>query len=501
MTFAAWPPSSDRSFGPRPKAAMRVRPLYGPSDMPAILWRERWLMLLVFLVVAAAGLILAFTLKTVYPAHSSILVRLGEEYVYQPQVGDAARGAVPENDQLIQSEVEILSSAQLKEEVIKQLGVGTIYPALGKAYEHANTPDDREKVISKAVGAMTKALKIETALGAPVVRLTFTNDNPRIAALTLNTLLDQYLVYRRSILLDQSQPLVDERNAFQNQLAQADTDYENFLGSNNIGDFEAEKASLAQLQAQLEQQKYAADSQLSERQGRLGALSAEAGQLPPEVSLYRDVDHQAQDELAKLKVQREGLLSRYRPDAAPVRDLDAQIATLQAGVSQGQLQTEGAKRVGINPVYQTVQTDKIQLTAEVAALKQSSEALAHQIAEVTDRQLRLARLEPQFQGLALHRDLLQSDVRDFTVKAQQTQTAAAIASQGSDNISIVERAVPPAQGKSLKTPVAILAILVALFTAACAGLGRAYLRPGLATASSAGRTLDLPVLATARMKD
>jgi len=498
MTFATWPPSSDRSFAPR-AAHARVRPQYGAPDIPVVLWRERWLMLVVFLVIAGLGVLFAFTLKTAYPAHSSLLIRLGEEYVYQPQVGDAARGAVPENDQLIQAEVEILGSAQLKVAVINAIGLRNLYPKLADAYDRG-TAEQRQAAISKAVANMEKALKIETALGAPVVRLTFTNNNAQVAALTLNTLLDQYLIYRRSVLLDQSQPLDDQRKAFEARLAQADAAYEDFLGNNNIGDFESEKASLAQLQASLQQQKYAADSQLIERQGRLAALSAEAGQIAPEVGLYRDIDHQAQDKLGELKVQREGLLSRYRPDAQPVRDLDAQIAALQSGISQGQLQTDGARRMGVNPVYQTVQSDKIQLTAEVAALRQSSEALSKQIAEVTDRQLRLAQLEPQFQGLALDRDVLQNDVRDFTVKTQETQAAAAIARQGNDNISIVERAVPPVQGKSLKTPVILLALVVALFTAICAGLIRTFLRPGLSTAASASRTLDLPVLAVAGEK-
>jgi uncharacterized protein involved in exopolysaccharide biosynthesis len=354
--------------------------------------------------------------------------------------------------------------------------------------------------MSSAVMAMTKALKIETALGAPVVRLTFTNADPVVAAPTLNALVDQYLVYRRSILLDRSQPLEDQRKAFEARLAQADAAYENFLGSNNIGDFETEKASLAQLEASLQQQKFAADSQLSDREGRVAALTAQVQQVAPEVGLYHDLDHTAQDRLSALKLQRQDLLSRYRPDAAPVRELDAQIASLQTAIGGGDLQTDGVRRMGLNPVYQTVEADKIQLTAEVAALRQSSETLARQIQEVNDRQLRLAQLEPQYEGLARDRDLLQSSVRDFTVKTEASQAAAAIARQGDDNISIVQRATPASQGKSLRRPVMILAILMAAFTAACAGLIRVFLRPGLPTAATAGRTLDLPVLATAGVK-
>jgi len=499
MTTNAWTTGPDAVTPFRRGAEPRLRARYTAGDILTLLWREWPLMLVVFLVIAALGFGAAFTLKTVYPAQSSVLVRLGQEYVYHPTAGDAARGAVPEPDSMIQSEVEILSSAQLKEQVIDKLGLARLYPAIGAGYDSAS-PAERRTMMGKAVTAMEHALKITSAPGAPVVRVTFEHSDPQLAALTLNTLLDQYLTYRRSILLDQTAPLEDQRKSFAARLDQADQAYENFLGSNNIGDFEAEKSSLSQLQASLQSQKFTADEQLRERQGRLVALTAQSGQLPAEIGLFRDVDHVAQDKLTDLQIQRENLLGRYQPDASPVRDLDAQIAALQRAIQSGHVQGEGAHRIGINPIYQTVQADKIQLTAEVAALQQSSQALADQITQVTQRQLRLAQLEPQYQGLTRDRDVLQSNVRDFTVKEQETQAADAIAREGNDNISIVERAVVPTTGKSLRRPVAALSLVLALFTALCVGLLRVFLRPGIPTPASASRTLDLPVLAVAGLK-
>jgi uncharacterized protein involved in exopolysaccharide biosynthesis len=476
-----------------------MRPRYELSDFATLLWRERMLMLGVFLVILALGMAVTLTLKSVYPAQSSLLVRLGQEYVYQPRAGDAARGAVPEADQVIQSEVEILSSAQVKERVIDKIGLPRLFPEIGANYDRA-TPAEQREMIGKAVTAMQRGLKIATAPGTPVVRLVYEHTDPQMAALVLNTLLDEYLSYRRTILLDPTAPLEDQRKAFEARLTLADEAYENFLGSNNIGDFEAEKTSLGQLQAALQQQKYTTDSQLQDRQGRVAALGAQAAQVAPEIGLYRDIDHTASDKLADLRLQRESLLSRYRPDAAPVHELDVQIAGLSRAVADGKVQGDGARRVGVNPVYQTVETDRIQLTAEVAALQRASETLGHQIDEVTQRQLRFAQLEPQYQGLTRDRDVLQNNVRDFTVKEQETQAADAIARQGDDNISIVQHAVVPTQGKSLKRPVALLSLALALFTALCVGLLRIFLRPGFPTAASACRTLELPLLASAGIK-
>jgi uncharacterized protein involved in exopolysaccharide biosynthesis len=499
MSESAWAPANEPIAPFRRSQALRMRPRYDPGDFIALLWRERFLMLGVFLVVLALGLAAAFSMKTLYAAQSSLLVRLSQEYVYEPSAGDAARGAVPEPDQVLSSEVEILSSAQVKERVLDRIGLPRVFPALGKGYDAAS-PDEKREKMGKAVAAMEKGLKVVTAPGAPIVRLSYEHPDPRMAALVLNTLLDEYLVYRRSILLDPTAPLEEQRKAFEARLAEADEAYEAFLGSNNIGDFEAEKTSLSQLQASLQQQKYAADTQLQDRQGRLAALDAQAPQVPAEIGLYRDIDHTAQDKLSQLKVQREDLLARYRADSTPVRELDVQIAELERAVGNGSVQGDGSRRVGVNPVYQTVQSDRIQLTAEVAALKSSSETLADQIQQVTDRQLRLEQLEPRYDDLARDRDVLSNNVRDFTVKEQETQAADAIARQSNDNIAIVQRAVTPTQGKSLRRPVALLSLVLALFTALCAGLARGLARPGFATSASAGRTLDLPVLATAGLK-
>lgn len=475
------------------------RPRYALTDFVALLWRERLVMISVFVVIAALGLCAALLMKTAYPARSSLLIRLGEEYVYEPRVGDAGRGVTPDPDQVIQAEVEILSSAQLKERVIQKLGIGRLLPGSGATYDRATTAD-QEKLMGQAVSAMEKSLKISSAPGTPVVRLEYDDTDAANAALVLNTLLDQYLIYRRTILLDPTTPLETQRRAFETRLEQADEAYQNFLGSNNIGDFESEKSSLGQLQTQLQQQKYTADEQLLQRKARLDALNAQAAQITPEIAIYHDVDHTAQDKLTDLKVQRAQLLGRYRPDAAPVKTLDVQIAEMERSIADGKVQGDGARRLGVNPVFQSLQSDRISLTAEVAALQQSTQTLEDQISQVTDRQLRLDALEPQYEGLTRDRDVLSSNVKDFTVKEQQTQASDAIARQGNDNISVVERAVTPVAGKSLKKPVAILGVLLGGFTALCIGLLRIFMRDGFPTSASASRTLELPVLAQVRMK-
>jgi uncharacterized protein involved in exopolysaccharide biosynthesis len=477
-----------------------MRPKYVLVDVPAMLWRERRLMLTVFVGVALVGAAFALSLKTVYSAHSSVLARLGQEYVYEPRVGDAGRGAVPDNDHVLQSESEILGSDAVKLEAVRRLGVARLSPGSARAYAAASQTA-RGRMEARLADGVGRALKIETAAGDPVIRITYQNRDPQLAALVLNTVLEAYLSYRRSVLLTPTAGALDgQRRAFEQRLAEADAAYQDFLANNHIGDFATEKASLSQLSGQLEQQQYATQSSLREKSGRLAAIDAELAGLPPEVGLYHDADVTASAKLADLRVQRESLLARYRPDAQPVTELDAQIATLAAGIAAGRTQTRGPERTGANPVYQTFQTEKLQLGAEIAALRETAAVLSEQMNELTERRLRLARLEPQYQSLDRDRDVLQSNVRDFTLKAEQSQASEEISKATNDDIRIVERATAPLHGRSLRGPALILAVLFAAVSAVCAGLARSFQRPGVPTPASAGRTFDLPVLGAAPLK-
>lgn len=153
-------------------------------------------MLLVFLLTTALGVVLALTLKTQYQAHASLLVRLGQEYVYDPRVGDAARGAVPDTGQVIQSETEILQSSVLKEKVLADIGLDKLYPELGKKWASAG-PEERRKIEGSALKSMETGLKIVTAPDTSVVRVSFNHPDPALSATVVNTLLDEYLLYRR----------------------------------------------------------------------------------------------------------------------------------------------------------------------------------------------------------------------------------------------------------------------------------------------------------------
>jgi uncharacterized protein involved in exopolysaccharide biosynthesis len=476
-----------------------ARPRYTLADILTLLWRDRWLMLSVFALLFVLGAGAALTLKKTYTTGATLLVRLGQEYVYEPELGDAARGAVSTTDTIVQSEVTILSSPGLKERVIRGLGLDVVAPKLAKAYSEAQDERARQAIMSKAVAAMDAKLTIGSIPQSSVIRLNYSDESPAVAARVLNRVLDEYLIYRRGVLDGgSSDHLRQQREAFAGQLAELDGQYEAFLAENAIGDFTADRAALNTLQASLVDERFRVAARLSEVEGRLGEIGRQAASAAPQIEMFRDTDPSTQAKLNQLLVERQELLSRYKPTSQPVRDKDAQIAEVRALAEKGQ--GEGARRIGVNPIYQTVQTERIQLSAEAASLRERAAALAAQLDQVAERRRLFNELEPRWTALNRDRDVLQANIRALVEREQQGQAASAIARKSNDNIRVVQRPSIPVTGKSLKKLAFVGAFLFAALTALCLGLLRVFLRQGYPTARSAARTIELPVLATAKLK-
>ena len=475
------------------------RPRYGPEDLLALLWRQRGLMLGVFLVLFGLGVLASTRLKTSFTADSSLLVRLSDAYVYNPSVGDAGRGQAPQNDAIIQSEVEILGSAALKDKVIRDIGLPRLYPALGRDYARAG-PAGQRALEGQAIKAMEGGLKIATTPDVSVIRLSFSHPDPQVAALVLNTLVDEYLTYRRQVLsATDTGPLEDQRRAFQQQLDAADDAYNRFLTENGIGDFDAEKAALSTLYGQLLTDSYTVGAQIGETSGRLGVTARQFAATPREINLSRDIDHTSGDRLAALRVELHDLLGRYRPDSAPVRDKEAEVAAMQQ-LAAGASADTVARRIGVNPVSQTAETERNTLQAQAASLRSRQAADQAELARVLGRRQQLARIEEQYQELARRRDLLTANVRTFAAREQDSQAAQALAARGDDAVRVIQRAYVPTRGASLKRPTLIASFLFAALSALAAGALGAVLSRSYPTREAAERTLGLPVLGEARRR-
>ncbi len=470
-----------------------ARPRYGLMDVIGLLFREFWIMLVVFLAIVALGTAVVLTTKKTFTATAGVYAGVGQEYVYQPRVGTGERGQTPDVEAVSQAEAELLNSRVVKERTVDTLGARAV---LGP--DARGTPAEMRIAAIKALDA---GLTAGATPGSAVIRVAYEADDSERAAAVLNAVLDQYLIHRREIFADATGPaLTAQRLAFEDDLADADDAYSRFLETENIGDFPAFKASLAATYQTVFADRLSVQALLNQTTQRLATLEAQLAATPPEIALQQDLNVAARDQVLQLRTEREQLLARYLPDSQPIRDIEARIAGLETYVDGGQGVGVKEVRTGPNPIWVETETTRITTLAERDSLRARLMELDRQLAELRDLQTRVITLESRNATLSGDREVLTTSVREFQQREAQARADAGLVKAGADDVRVIERAAVPLRGSSLKVPLLAAVILFAGFTALCVGLVRVFTRRGFSTPGSVGRTLDLPVLATAPLK-
>ena len=456
------------------------------ADLAAMLWAERALVIAVGAAICALGLVAALLAPKTYTARAELLVRLGEEYVYQPTAGGAGAGATPDMQAVVNAEMRMIGSGSVVRGAIEAVGLAQLYPEIAAA------PGSPARKLAAAERAFAQHLTVETAPQTPAIGLSFEHKNPEIAAQALNALMQRYLEHRRTVLVGGEYEALSQQAAdLGARAADASGALAAFLTAHEIGDFESELAALAARAGDIETQLLEAQTRRREAEARAGALRARYQAEPEEIQLYSESD--ARRELVQAQVEREELLSRYQADALPVREVDRRIAQLELFLAGGD--PPSLTRRGVNPVRQDIASQLYAMEAEARAQRGRETALTQQRQDVRARLRLMQELEPQFRQLQRERGVLETSVQNFAARAEEARARSQMLGRATDNISPLERAAVPTQGKSLRWPIMIVTLLIAGVVSCGAGLSRGLMRRSFPTPSSAARALDAPVLA------
>lgn len=454
-------------------------------DLVAMLWAERVVVLSVGAAICALGLIAFAVAPKSYTARAELLVRMGEEYVYQPTAGAAGAGATPDMQAVVNAEMRMMGSGVVVRSAIAHVGLERIYPDI------AHAPGSDARKVAAAERAFAEHLSIETAPQTPAIGLSFEHKDPEVAAAALNALVDAYLTHRREVLVGGEFDSLSQQSADLNtRVGAASQTLAQFLTENQIGDFDSEMAGLAARSADIETQLLDAQAKRGEAEARAASLRARYQGEPEEIQLYSESD--ARRDLVQAQMQRQALLSRYNEDALPVRELDRRIQQLQTFLESGD--PASLTRRGANPVRQDLASQMYAMQAEASAQRGREAALLRQREDVRARLTHMRSIEPRFRELARQRTILETSAQAFAARAEESRARSQMLGRSTDNISQVEHAAPPTQGKSLRMPIALVTILLAGLLSVAAGLSRAFMRKSFPTPSSAARTLDTPVL-------
>ncbi len=180
-------------------------------------YKYRKRLILALVIPLALSLLIAAIVTPRYNAQAVLIVRLGAEYVYNPEVSDSRDGTsnlIPfDLPQIFKSEVAILGSDDLRAATIKAIGLEKLFPELdGVMYRlhkyiaglfDKDSADVLEEArLPHAVEIFGKRLDIMLEKDSAVITVSFENRDPAMAVAALDTLLKLYMQKRKAIYLE-----------------------------------------------------------------------------------------------------------------------------------------------------------------------------------------------------------------------------------------------------------------------------------------------------------
>ena len=390
-----------------------------------------------------------------YTARTELIVRMGEEYVYQPTAG----GAGAARRRTCRAVVNCGNAADRfgrggARARSRAVGFAALYPDIAAA------PGSDARKLAAAERAFAQHLTVETAPQTPSIGLSFEHRNPEIAAQALNALVAQYLEHRRTVLVG------GEFEA----LSQESADLERARGAREHGargvphrtpDRRLRKRTRRARRARGRHRNAIARRASAPPRSRSARRCAAARAIRPSRSRSSSTRNPTRAAIwCRRRWSASNCSSRYQPDALPVREVDRRIAQLEAFLAGGD--PPSVTRRGANPVRQDVASQLYAMEAEARAQRGRETALTQQRTEVRDRLRAMQALEPRFRQLQRERSDPRNQRAEFRDARRRSARAQPDARAAPPTISApVEQAAVPTQGKSLRWPIMIVTLLIA----------------------------------------
>lgn len=419
-------------------------------DLVAIAWTQRLFIILITLVIfipLAVGAYLSLT--PTYTAGSRLLVIMDDEDLTP---GAAGAGGEFMFDQIMQSEADLLASEEVKRRMLIAL--------TGAA--------DPEQL--KALG---EGFGVSRAPNASFLIATFKNPDPVVAANTVNAIVDAYLRYRVELLTGGYEGGVQARlDAAERDARAAQMALRLFMSDNDITDFETELNSALGRLADIQGRKLAADADAAQARALAQALAERLQSIPQTIELY--VENSVTGQLLDLQVRQAELLARYQPDAPPVVAVQREIEALERFVQEGRANGQGQRRTGVNPIWQELESSRLQQESNAAGQSRLAASLNAQVRDARAEVDRLRALQSDYDRLTRAVAARSAAADQLSVQAADAMARRDMPPGGADAIRIVSRATPPVQAASQRK-LAVMAVgVLAGGIALLLGLIRGY---------------------------
>jgi len=369
-----------------------------------LLFRQRWLIAGVLLAALVLGLVATLLATPMYQADAKVSIKPYGQFVVEGQSNDD----VPSNQifEYINTLMESIKSRQLALVVVDDLNLGERYDFLGKDVDEGRAPgtsdkDWKESKRQMAVSMLTSSVVVEQADGSWVIEIGYQSESPALAAEVANGYTEAFIASDTRSSVESNryalEYLKEQIEATRQRLQGAEVVSNDYARDRSIivqpvggasEDGESSGATLTTTKLGIINQQFidARAARIAAEQRWRALQSLPASQLPEVQSSAALQDLVSQ--LTTKRVQLAELRQRYNDDFPQIRNLLAQIDTINAQLNRSSADIKSSLRNEL-----TIARNREQ------ALEREVEILTQETLGEQDQKVELSGLDREAQAL------------------------------------------------------------------------------------------------------
>ena len=468
-------------------------------DLLAIFFRHQRMITISFVGVLL-GAVLAAVVLPKYEAQTELLIgRERVDPVVSPEQGDPVTLHAQVTEEELNSEMELLHSEDVLRKVVVACGLDQRRSLVEYIIGRRPQPVKTEKAIRK----LDKDLDLEVIKKSNMIKVTYDNSDPQLAAEVLKTLDTVYLEKHSKVHRPSGQTDFFDRETerYKKALTAAEAQLKGFANHDGetspqvLRDMTLQK--LGDFTAALHQ----TQTDMSDTHHRIQELEKQMGKTPARLTTQQKNSddagllQQLKTTLLTLELKRTELLTKYQADYPLVQQVDKEIAKARSELEKAERRPIKEETTDENPTYQWLDGELAKAQAELAG--QQARATAMQ--QVVHRYEQTVS-DLEHEGLVQHNLLLAAKTAEenyllYQQKREQARIDDALDATRILNVAVAEEPVVPALTHHSPLLYGLLGILLGGMITVMSVFMLEHLDQSFHTPAEVESILNIPVLA------
>ena len=493
--------------------------MYGDKKVPEsslrdiyyVLFRHKKKVVIFFIAVVFTVAFSTFLAPEFYKSDAKLLVKLGRESVtLDPTATTGQTISISQpREYEINSELEILKSREIAENVVDAIGTDVILKRpdevlLGDTTATGRTRDavrdarqrirsvagepmsmferldllDPLKEHDSAVLSVMGSLNINVEKSSNIISLSYEARSPQLAYEVLSKLIDFYLekhiaVHRTS---GSHEFFIQQTDQLREKLAQSEEALREIKNNTGISSLDEQRTIILERVGTLQQDIEVTSADLATSNSKVEELQRLLANLPEKIETGRTsgLDNMGygymRNALYALQLKEQDLLSKYTEENQLVKEVRRQIAEAQSLLNKEE-PTHTQVMQSLNVAYQQVHSDLLAERATLSSLEGKSKALKGLLTDAQGELVALNNSEAQIVRLQREIAIQEVTYRNYVDNLEQARIDNALQMEKISNIGVVQPASFP-----MKTsrPNKMLNLMLGLFFGVFGGVGLAF---------------------------